>query len=400
MKYNFDEVVDRSNTNSMKVQGSREYLFPNNLDINYLVSDEEMVKMWVADMEFATPQVIIDKVKERLDRRIFGYTKIFDEGYYEAFKDWTNRRYGWHCNKEDLVTSPGIIPALYELAALILDEQEKIITFTPAYGFFLHTATHVNRELVCSSLVKDDNGKMVIDFADFRKKAEDPKVKMLLLSNPHNPNGIIWTKEQLIEIEKICRENNVWIISDEIHCDLLRTGKQHIPMAKLASDNDMIVTCMSPSKSFNMAGLMLSNIVIPNKELMKKWKETHYDMENPLSVVAIQAAYAEGEDWLKEMLLYLDKNFEFLASFLKEKLPEAKFEIPDATYLAWIDLSAYFKDDSIDLAEFFAEKAGVLLEAGNQFVKDGEGYVRLNLACPKAMLEDALNKVCKAIEMM
>lgn len=398
MKYNFDEVIDRSNTNSMKVMGFRDYLFPDQREVKYKYADDKLVKMWIADMEFATPQVILDKIKERVERRILGYTKIFDDSYYQAFRAWTKKRYDYECEKEHLVTTPGIIPALYEITELLLEADEKLITFTPAYGFFLHTASHNHKELVTCSLIKDANNDMQIDFDTFTKLCSDPKVKLMLLSNPHNPNGIIWTKEQLLKIEQICRENKVWIVSDEIHCDLLRSGKKHLPLAKLCPDNNQIITCMSPSKTFNIAGMQLSNIVIKDDDFRAKFKAHHYDIENPLSVVAIQSAYEEGEDWLENMLVYLDKNFEYLDTFLKTNLPETNFKIPEATYLAWVDLNAYFDDKELDLVQFFAEKAGVLLEAGNQFVKDGEGYIRLNLACPKAMLVDALDKILAAIK--
>ena len=398
MKYNFDEVIDRRNTNCMKVSGFREYLFPDRKDeIKFNYPDDELVKMWIADMEFATPQVIIEKMKERLDRRIFGYTRIFDEDYYNVFKNWCNKKYNWSCKKEHLFTSPGIIPALYELVSLTTKPDEKILIATPAYGFFKHAATHNNRELVCSSLIEESPGVFKLDFADLEKKAKDPKTTLMIFCNPHNPNGIIWSKEDLERVAKICEENGLWVISDEIHCDILRSEKSHIPLAKIAPNYDKIITCMAPSKTFNMAGLMLSNIVIQNADLIAAWNKIHYPFENPISIVAAQAAYEFGDEWLIEMRKYLDENFKYLKDFLDKNLPEAVFNIPEATYLAWVDFSAYF-DDDLDLTEWFANKAGVLLEAGNQFVKDGEGFVRLNLACPKSMLIDCMEKIEKAIK--
>ena len=398
MKYNFDEVIDRSNTNCMKVSGFRQYLFPERKDsIKFNYADDELVKMWIADMEFATPQVIVDKMRKRLDHSLFGYSMIFDKGYYEAYKKWCETKYDWSCNPEHLFTSPGIIPALYELVALITKEDEKVITFTPSYGYFKHAADHNNRELVCSTLLETSPGVFEIDFGDFEKKVKDPKVTLLILSNPHNPNGIIWTKDDLEKIAKLCEDNGVWLISDEIHCDLLRCGNKHLPMAKVAPNYDKVITCMSPSKTFNMAGLMLSNIIIQNEELIAAWHKMHYPFENPLSIVAIQAAYEDGADWLDELKKYLDENFKYLKEFLAERLPEAVFNIPAATYLAWVDFSAYF-DAELDLTEWFANEAGVLLESGNQFVRDGEGFVRLNLACPKSMLIDCMEKIEKAIK--
>lgn len=389
MKYNFDEVIDRRNTNSMKISGYNEYLFPTLDNVKYPVPDEELVQMWIADMEFATPDVVIDAMKDRLDKRIFGYTKIFDENYYNFFAQWTRKKYGWECKKEHLVTSPGIIPALYELIGLICKENDKVLFTTPSYAFFDKAAIFNNKESIYSPLKLAENGEYSLDFDDLAKKAKDAKV--LIFCNPHNPTGVIWTEEELKKVAAIAEENDLWLISDEIHCDLIRSDQSHIPLAKV-SDYDKIITTMSPSKTFNLAGLMLSNIIIPNKDLMAAWQAHHFAFENPLSVAAIQAAYEKGEEWLSELQAYLDENFNFLKEFLDENLPETNFHIPAATYLAWIDVSAYVPKD-VDLTLWFAQESGVLLESGTQFVANGDGFIRLNLACPKAMLQDCLEKV-------
>lgn len=396
MKYNFDEVIDRTNTNAMKISGFRDYLFPGAENVDFGCSDEELIKMWIADMEFATPDIVIEKMKERLERRIFGYTKIFDDDYYRVFNEWTTNKYGWSVKKEQLVSSPGIIPALYELVGLITKPDEKVLIATPSYAYFKYAADHNKRETVCSSLVEVSPGEFKFDFADLAQKAKDPKVTLFILCNPHNPNGIIWTEDELKEIAKIAKENDLWVISDEIHCDLIRVGKKHLPFAKVAPDNDKVITCMAPTKTFNLAGMMISHVIVPNKKLKEEWAAFHYLNENPISLAAAQAAYEFGDDWLQELKAYIDANFEYLDKFLKERLPKAIFKIPDATYLAWVNLAAYFAGDDFDLAMFFA-KNGVLLEAGNQFVKDGEGFIRLNLACPRAMLVNALEKIEKTI---
>ena len=396
MQYDFDEVIERRGTNSLNTDGFRQYIFHDE-NIRLPFADDEYVRMWVADMEFATPDVIIEAMRDRLDKRIFGYSKIFDPQYYEAFVGWTRRHYGWSFAKEHLVTSPGIIPALYELTGFICEPDEKVLISTPSYAYFKHAVDFNGRELVCSDL-KNNDGHYFMDFEDLRKKAADKKTSLFIFCNPHNPTGRVWTEEELRTLGNICIENNLWIISDDIHCDLLRNGKKHLPLAKLFPDYDRIVTCMAPSKTFNLAGLMISNIVIPNKKLMETWKARHYDFDNPLSIAAAQAAYIHGDEWLSQLKTYLDENFEFTARYLGERLPKAVFRISEATYLAWVDINPYLpKEKDLFLPLFFAEKAGVLLEGGNMFVANSDGFIRLNLACPRKTLETGLKRICDTL---
>jgi cystathionine beta-lyase len=394
MTYDFDEIIDRGGTNAMNVEGFRQYIFHDDA-IEFPYKDEEFVRMWVADMEFAVPDVVTNAIKERVDKRIFGYTKIFDPEYYNAFAAWTQRRYGWRCEKEHLVTSPGVIPALYELVGHICEKNEKVLITTPSYAYFKHAADFNGRKLVCSDL-KNEDGRYTMDFDDLRKKAANKKTTLCIFCSPHNPSGRVWTREELETFGRICIENDLWIISDEIHCDLLRAGQKHVPLAKLFPDYSRLVTCMAPSKTFNLAGLMLSNVIIPDEELRETWKARHYDFENPLSVAAAQAAYAHGEEWLNQLTLYLDENFAYTRKYLAKHLPKAGFRVSEATYLAWVDVSAYLKNQGdAFLPMLFAQKAGVLLEGGDMFVANSEGYIRLNLACPRAMLETGLRRICE-----
>ncbi|EHN6923234.1 pyridoxal phosphate-dependent aminotransferase [Salmonella enterica subsp. enterica serovar Cubana] len=396
MKYDFDEIIDRKNSNSMNTDGFRQYIFHADESMKFAYEDDEFIRMWIADMEFATPEVVIDEVKKRLDKRIFGYTKIFGPEYYESFLSWTEKLYNWTFKKEHLVTSPGIIPALYELVSFITRPDEKILIMTPSYAYFKHAVDFHGRELVCTDLI-NDNENYQIDFDDLEKKASDPKTTLCIFCSPHNPTGRVWTPSELERFGEICQKNNLWIISDEIHCDLIRSHLTHTPLAKVMPDYDKIITCMAPSKTFNLAGMMLSNIIIPNDELMKTWKSRHYDFENPLSIACVQAAYKYGFDWMSELKKYLDDNFLFMKDFLKENLPEAKFSIPEATYLGWVDVSHYLPEDT-DLSMFFANHAGVLLEGGKMFVQNGDGYIRLNLACPRAVLINGLQRIAKALK--
>ncbi|MCD7892151.1 MAG: PatB family C-S lyase [Erysipelotrichaceae bacterium] len=393
--YDFDEIIDRRHTNAMSTDGFRSYIFHADDSMTFPYKDEEFIRMWVADMEFATPDVVIDAIKERLDKRIFGYTRVFEKSYYDAFVGWCQRRYGWTFKREELVMSNGVIPALYELVDYILKDDEKVLFLTPSYAYFKYAADVNHKESVCSNLIYE-NGRYSIDFNDLKEKASDPKVKLFILCNPHNPTGRVWQEDELKKMAQIVEDNNLWVISDEIHCDLLRTCNQHIPLGKIMPTYQKLVTCMAPSKTFNLAGMMISNIMIRDEELRNIWLDRHYNFDNPLSIAATQGAYEKGEPWLKELCAYLDKNFEFTKTYLKENLPQAKMEISEATYLAWVDLNAYFDKDE-NLPMFFAYKAGVLLEGGNMFVQHSDGFIRLNLACPKSTLEEGLKRICDAI---
>ena len=392
MKYDFDEIIDRKNTNSMSTDGFREYIFHAGDTMDFPYADDQFIRMWIADMEFATPEFIRRAIMDRIDKKIFGYTKVFDPRYYEVFLSWAKKMYGWTFKKEHLVTSPGVIPALYDLVGYICRSGEKILITTPSYIYFKHAADYNQISLICSDLIYNE-GYYSINFQDFEEKAKDPDVTVCIFCNPHNPTGRIWSEEELRRVAEICFTNHVMLISDEIHCDLIRTGNKHIPLAKLYPDSDQIITCMSPSKTFNMAGFLFSNIIIPNKKVLTVWKERHYQFENPLSIAAAQAAYESGYDWLTELKLYIDSNFAFVEEYLKANLPNARFRISEATYLGWINISQYV-DKEVDLPLFFANNAGVLLEGGDMFVANSDCCIRLNLACPRSILEEGLRRIC------
>ncbi len=393
--YNFDEIIDRQHTNAMNTDGFRDYIFHADDSMTFPYKDEEFIRMWVADMEFATPDVVIDGIRSRLDKRIFGYTRVFENSYYEAFSKWCQNRYGWNFDKNELVMSNGIIPALYELVEYICKPDEKVLFLTPSYAYFKYAADFNRRDYVCSDL-RYENGRYSIDFEDFARKAADEKTTLFILCNPHNPSGRVWKREELKKLAEIIEENHLWVISDEIHCDLIRRNRIHIPLGKVMPDYQRLITAMAPSKTFNLAGLMISNIMIRDKKLKEIWLSRHYNFDNPLSIAAAQAAYEKGDVWLEELRVYLDENFRFTGEYLKEHLPKAIYHISEATYLAWVDLNAYFEKDE-NLPLFFAYKAGVLLEGGNMFVQNSDGFIRLNLACPKSVLEEGLKRICEAV---
>ena len=393
--YNFDEVIDRRHTNAMNTDGFRGYIFHADETMTFPYADEDFIRMWVADMEFATPDVVIDGRRERLDKRIFGYTRVFEKSYYDALSEWCKRRYDWTFDRKALVMSNGIIPALYELVNYICKPDEKVLFLTPSYAYFKYAADFNERGYMCSDL-KSEDGRYHIDFDDLAGKAADEKTALFILCNPHNPSGRVWSENELRRMAEIIENNHMWVISDEIHCDLLRRNQKHIPLGKVMPDYGRLITCMAPSKTFNLAGMMISNIIIRDEELRKIWLSRHYNFDNPLSIAAAQSAYEKGEPWLEELQLYLDENFRFVGEYLAEHLPRAKYRISEATYLAWVDLSGYFEPDE-HLPKFFAYKAGVLLEGGNMFVQNSEGFIRLNLACPKATLAEGLRRICEAV---
>lgn len=399
MRYNFDEIIDRTNTNAENLEGFRPYMFAHDPAIQFPVPDDQLVRMWVADMEFAVAPEIREAVKERVDRKIFGYTAVYGHDYYDALSAWCRDRYGWSFPQEELTFSPGIIPALYELVGDLVQEDEKVLTVTPAYGFFLHAAEYNQRELVCSPLINDGEA-FRIDLEDLEKKAADPKVKLLLWCNPHNPTGRVWTEEEAKQIAAVVEKNDLWIVSDEIHCDLLRNGQQHIPMGKIMPDYPKLITCMAASKTFNMAGLMFSNIIIRDEALRNTFVENDklVGAINPLSLAANQAAYEKGWPWLQQLRDYLDKNFAFATAYIEEHMPGAKCYIPQSTYLCWVDFNACLGDVE-DLSTFFAVEAGVLAEGGDRlFVGNAKGFLRLNLAMPREMIARGLERMAKAIE--
>ncbi len=399
MTYNFDEIIDRRHTNSENVDGWRPYIFHCGPERVFPYKDEEFIRMWVADMEFAVAPEIRQAIIDRVNRQILGYSIVSDDGYYEALRTWCESRYGWSFPKEQLTFSPGVIPALYQIVEdLVKPTNGKVLTMTPAYGFFLHACEYNDVELVTSPL-KKENGRFEMDWADFEKKASDPAVKVLMLCNPHNPTGRIWTEDELRRMAEIIEKHQLWVVSDEIHCDLIRTGLRHIPMGKIMPDYERLITCMSASKTFNLAGLLHSNIIIRSDEERARFqtRDKNIGAVNPLSIAAHKAAYEHGGAWLEQLKAYVDGNLKLVDEFLKGNIPAARFTIPEATYFAWVDLGDVLPQVA-DLPDFFANKAGVLLEGGDGlFVGNAKGYVRLNLAMPRAMVQTGLERIAEAI---
>jgi cystathionine beta-lyase len=397
--YNFDEIIDRRNTNALNTDGFRGYIFHAGPEKVFPYKDEAFIRMWVADMEFGIAPEILDALRARIDRRIFGYTGVFDSSYYESVIKWCKDHYGWTFPQEELCYSPGIIPALYQLAEILCTQEEKVLIHTPAYGYFLHAAEYSNLGVLESPLLKNEKGEFFIDYDHFEKQCADPHCKLVFWCNPQNPTGRVWKEDELKRIAEIVEKYNLWIISDEIHCDLIRQGQVHTPLAKIMPDYPKLITCMAPTKTFNMAGLSFSNIIIRDPELRETFRKRDklFGMVNTMSLTAAKAAYDFGDPWLQELRVYLDGNFAFVKVFLAEHMPEAVMNISEATYLSWVDLSKVLPDVA-DLPGFFADRAGVLLEGGNAlFVGNAEGYIRLNLAMPRAVIKTGLERMRDAV---
>ncbi len=402
MQYNFDEIVNRYHTNAMNTDGFRGYIF-NDFEgkKKFPFKDDEFVRMWVADMEFAMCPAIIQAIKDRADKRIIGYSQVFEPEFYEAYNAWNQKMYDWTYPKEDICFSLGIIPALYTLVDLILGDHDYAIINTPAYGYFQHSIDERHKQAIHNKLICDDQGNWTIDFDALERDAANPFAKLLIWCNPQNPTGRVWTQEELEKVAAIVKKYNLWIISDEIHCDILRQGVRHIPMAKIMPDYNKLIVCTSASKCFNMAGMMFAEIIIRDKELRKLYIATTnaYAMNlNPLSIAAHTAAYEHGAEWLDQLKTYLDGNFQFVKDTFAKELPKITFQIPQATYLAWVNMNPYLEDVE-NIPDFMANKAGVLLEGGNAlFVDNAKGYIRLNLAMPRSIIQTGLQRIIKAVK--
>ena len=388
MSYNFDEVIDRSNNFSAKWS---------EMDKKY--GSNDLLPMWVADMDFKTAPSVIDAMRERLEQGIYGYTTR-PSSYNESIVNWVSRRYGWNIESDWIIFSPGVIPSISLIIKEMTDINDKIMIQEPVYSPFNSVVKDNDRELVKSPLIKLEDGNYVMDFEDIESKIKD--VKMFILCNPHNPVGRVWTKEELKRLGDICIKHNVKVISDEIHGDIIFKGNKHIPFASISEEfAQNSITCTAPTKTFNLAGLQMSQIILPNKEDYKKldlaFARLDIRRNNAFSLVATEAAYNHGENWLDKLLEYIEGNVDFAIKYIKENMPVLKVKKPEGTYLLWVDFSETGLSDE-EVAKALVEKGKVALNNGISFGVGGKGYQRINLACPRSMVEEGLNRIKMAIE--
>lgn len=378
MKYDFDKTIDRRATNSYKWDSAPEGVLP----------------MWVADMDFRTAPAIIDALQKRVVHGIFGYTRVPD-AYYDAVTSWFSRRHGWDIDREWIIYTSGVVPAVSAVIKALTVPGDKVIVQTPVYNCFFSSIRNNGCEIVSNPLRRAaDTYEM--DFDALERCAADPRAKVMLLCNPHNPAGRVWTPDELTRLGNICLRNGVTVVADEIHCELVYQGFKYTPFASL-SDAFLhrSVTCVSPSKAFNIAGLQIANIVAFDNDLRSRIDKAININEvcdvNPFGVAATIAAYNEGEEWLNQLVDYLHGNYEAMAEFCRRELPEFPITRLEGTYLVWMDCSSLgMSSDALEHA--LLDDARLWLNAGTMYGAEGEGYMRWNIACPRSVMLDGLNR--------
>ena len=384
MKYDFDTPVERRDTNSYKWDS---------------LNMGNVIPLWVADMDFKTAPAIIEALKKRVEHGIFGYTKVPDR-YYEATIEWFDRRHNWKFEATDVIYTSGVVPAISAIIKALTRPGDKVIVQTPVYNCFFSSIRNNECEVSENELIYDGTSYH-IDFEDLEIKASDPKAKVLLLCNPHNPSGRVWNYNELMRIYDICKRHDVVVVSDEIHCELVYPPFVYIPFCSLSKEvASCSVACVSPSKSFNIAGLQIANIVCENAEMRKKIDKAININEvcdvNPFGVIATIAAYTEGEEWLKELVDYLQRNYEYLVNFFNEELPDFSIVKLEGTYLVWVDCRITGLT-SAELEEKLIREGGVWLNPGSMYGEAGDGFMRINIACQKARLEEGLKRIKKVL---
>ncbi|MDO5707360.1 MAG: MalY/PatB family protein [Andreesenia angusta] len=386
--YNFDEIIDRKNTDCIKYDFAVERGLP-----------EDVLPLWVADMDIRAPKEVNDAIIEAAKHGIYGYSETKDD-YFEILSNWFKNFHNWEIKKDWLVKTPGVVFAIATAIRALTEEGDGILIQEPVYYPFSNMIEENNRRLINNSLLYKD-GRYNIDFEDFEKKIKEENVKLFIFCNPHNPVGRVWEREIIERLGKICLDNNVIVLSDEIHSDLVYEGYEHHVFANINNEfRDNCIVFTAPSKTFNIAGLQVSNIFIPNEDIRNRFKSemnrAGYSQLNTLGLVAAKAAYKYGHSWLKELKKYLWANIEFVEDYLKENIPEVKLVKPEGTYLIWLD----FRDTGLnndEIEDLIINKAKLWLDGGTMFGEDGEKFQRINIACPRKTVEEALDKIKLAL---
>lgn len=382
MIFNFDQEIQRENTDSVKFDGRQHYF-----------GTADVSPLWVADMDFSVPECVTRALQERINHPVFGYT-LYPESIYQSIIDWFQRRHQWTIEREWIVFAPGVVPSLFAAAKAFAKEGEGVIVQSPVYFPFFSAVTTNNRKLINNPLC-EINGRYEIDFEHLEQCAQQG-AKLLLLCTPHNPVGRVWSEDELHQVLEISRRYDLTILSDDIHCDLIYSGVKHTMLGRLAQPGDKIITTIAPNKSFNIPGLGLSALIIPNaaeRRAMKHMFETlHVGNYNPLSIAAFEAAYREGDQWLDALMCYLETTRDFAAEFIAREIPQIKLIKPEATYLLWLDCRGLGMSDT-QLRDFFVHKCKVGMNPGTVFGEGGSGFMRMNIGTTKARIMAALKAV-------
>lgn len=388
MPVDFDTVPNRRGTNCFKYDFAREMGMP-----------EDVLPLWVADMDFPTAPAVLERLHALAEHGIFGYTGVKD-AYFSAVHNWYAQRFGWETQRSWLVTTPGVVFAIAIAIRAFTQKGDAILIQQPVYYPFADKVTENDRQLVVNPLILK-NGRYEMDFADMERKIADNHVKMLLLCSPHNPVGRVWTKEELLRVGEICQKYGVLVVSDEIHADFTYAGHTHRVFASVKSEfADFTITCTAPSKTFNLAGLQNSNIFIPNRQLRHAYKKELSACgcggTNCMGMAACQAAYEAGADWLEQLKQYLAGNLAYVRQFLREKLPDIALIEPEGTYLVWLDLRKLGLTEQ-QQRQLIVQDAKLWLDTGTLFGQGGEGFERINIACPRATIEQAMQRLKRAV---
>lgn len=388
MKYDFDTINDRKCFNSVKWNELKEKF-----------GSDDLVPLWVADMDFKSPQPVIDALINAARHGIYGYTRNSDS-YYKSIINWMEKRHGWNIDKEWISVAPGVVTALGFIIRIFSQPGEKIIIQPPVYYPFSATIIKNGRQVLNNPLIFKNN-KYYMDYSDLENKLSDSRVKLFILCNPHNPVGRVWSKEELYKLGNLCLKYNVKIISDEIHCDIVYPGFKHIPFASIAREfQQNCIICTAPSKTFNLAGLKTSTIIIPNKGLYKSYDNfldsLHLKRNNYFGLFALEAAYQYGEEWLEQLINYLSGNLNYLKNFIKEYIPEINLIDPEGTYLVWLDFRK-LNLNSMQLSDLLVKEAKVALDGGYWFGEEGQGFERINIGCSREILKNGLERIKDAI---
>ncbi len=385
----FDQIIDRKNTNSLKYGFAVRRGKP-----------EDILPLWVADMDFKVSRKILDVIHERVEHGIFGYSEV-QEGYFEALQQWMKEKHGWNIDRRWLVKTPGVVFAIAMAVQAYTKPGDAILIQKPVYYPFGQVIEDNHRKLVDNILILGEDGVYHMDPVDFEQKIVENQVKLFLLCNPHNPVGRVWTRDELKRIGEICIKHDVIIVSDEIHMDFVYEGHRHQVFADISEElQSRTITCTSPSKTFNLAGLQVSNILISDPKLRQRFRKqldaAGYSQLNAIGLTACEAAYRFGTPWYEELMKYLSENIKYLKEFLKEYLPQIRLIEPEGTYLVWLDFRELGMTEE-EREELIVHQAGLWLDSGVMFGPSGEGFERINIACPRAILEKALTKLAKAI---
>lgn len=378
MSYSFDELINRRNTGSLK----------------WNVGENEL-PMWVADMDFQAAPEIVAAIKERAAHGIFGYTAVSD-AWYQAYMKWWKEQHDFYMEKDWLLFCTGTVPAISSIVRKLTTPAEKVLIQTPVYGAFFKCITDNGREVSQNPLQYDDT-EYHIDFKDLEEKLSDPQTTLMILCNPHNPVGKIWDKETLEQIGELCSRYHVVVLSDEIHCDLTEPGCSYIPFASVSEKcRENSITCIAPTKTFNLAGLQTAAVVVPNDNLRHKvWRGLNTDgiaEPNVFAVEAAVAAFTKGGRWLEELREYIYQNKKLAEAFVKAEIPQIKIVPSQATYLLWLDCTKLL-GSTTEIAGFIREKTGLYVSAGSQFGENGKNFLRMNIACPRVVVEDGLSRL-------